>query len=91
MLRALSGFLRDDLRTRGELESRQSWTVNGAKLAVGAPWLVLLLMSFQRDVISRFSSGLGLLILGIGAFACVVAYRLMLWIGRLPTERRILA
>lgn len=28
MLRALSGFLRDDLRTRGELESRQSWTVN---------------------------------------------------------------
>ena len=36
MLRALSGFLRDDLRTRGELESRQSWTVNGARLAVAA-------------------------------------------------------
>lgn len=34
MLRALSGFLRDDLRTRSELESRQSWTVNGARLAV---------------------------------------------------------
>ena len=33
MLRSLSGFLRDDLRTRGELESRQSWTVNGARLA----------------------------------------------------------
>jgi tight adherence protein B len=26
MLRTLSSFLRDDLRTRGELESRQSWT-----------------------------------------------------------------
>ncbi|MBK5217941.1 MAG: hypothetical protein JJE02_10190 [Propionibacteriales bacterium] len=91
MLRALSGFLRDDLRTRGELESRQSWTVNGARMAVAAPWLVLLLMSFERDVISRFSSGMGLVILGVGATTCVGAYRLMMWIGRMPMERRILA
>lgn len=91
MLRALSGFLRDDLRTRGELESRQSWTVNGARMAVAAPWLVLLLMSFERDVISRFSSGMGLVILGAGAATCVGAYRLMMWIGRMPMERRILA
>ncbi len=91
MLRTLSGFLRDDLRTRGELESRQSWTVNGARIAVAAPWLVLLLMSFDRDVIGRFSSGAGLLVLGIGAVTCICAYRLMMWIGRLPVERRILA
>lgn len=91
MLRALSGFLRDDARTRGELESRQSWTVNGARLAVAAPWSVLLLMSFQRDVAARFSSGAGLVILCGGAILCVVAYRLMMWIGRFPPERRILA
>jgi len=91
MLRALSGFLRDDARTRGELESRQSWTVNGARLAVGAPWIVLLLMSFQRDVIARFSTDAGLVILCSGAILCVVAYRLMMWIGRFPAERRILA
>ena len=59
MLRALSGFLRDDLRTRGELESRQSWTVNGARLAVVAPWAVLLAMSFQRDVVARYASPTG--------------------------------
>jgi tight adherence protein B len=53
-LRALSGYLREDLRTRGELESRQAWTVNAARLAVAAPWVVLLLMSLQRDV--AFSS-----------------------------------
>ena len=47
LLRNLSGFLRDDARTRSELESRQAWTVNGARLAVAAPWVVLLLMSFQ--------------------------------------------
>lgn len=91
MLRSLSGFLRDDLRTRGELESRQSWTVNGARLAVAAPWLVLLFMSFQGEVIERFATTTGLVVLGTGAAVCAVAYRLMMWIGRLPVERRILA
>ncbi|KQX72470.1 type II secretion system F family protein [Aeromicrobium sp. Root472D3] len=91
MLRSLSGFLRDDLRTRGELESRQSWTVNGARLAVAAPWLVLLLMCLQGEVVQRFATGVGLVVLVTGAGLCVTAYRLMMWIGRLPTERRILA
>jgi tight adherence protein B len=91
MLRSLSTFLRDDLRTRGELESRQSWTVNGARLSVEAPWLVLTAMSLQRDVIGRFASADGALVLGGGAVLCVVAYRLMLRIGRLPVEPRILA
>jgi tight adherence protein B len=91
MLRSLSGFLRDDLRTRGELESRQSWTVNGARLAVAAPWLVLLLMCVQGAVVQRFATGLGLAVLLTGAALCAVAYRLMMWIGRLPTDRRILA
>ena len=90
MLRALSGFLRDDLRTRGEIESRQSWTVNGARLAVVAPWAVLLAMSFQRDVVARYASPTGAIVLAVGAILCVVAYRLMIWIGRLPTERRVL-
>src|SRR5690625_4388911 len=34
LLETLSDFLRDDARTRAELEARQSWTVNGARLAV---------------------------------------------------------
>lgn len=91
MLRSLSGFLREDVRTRGELESRQAWTVNGARLAVAAPWLVLLLMSFQREVISQFTSGIGLVVLVSGAVVCAVAYRLMMRLGRLPTERRVLS
>lgn len=45
LLRSLSHMLREDLRTRGELEARQSWTVNGARVAVAAPWLVLALLS----------------------------------------------
>lgn len=90
LLRNLSTYLRAEARTRAELESRQSWAVNGARLAVAAPWLVLLFLSFQPDVIQRYSSAGGVVVLLGGAAACVVAYRVMLRIGRLPTERRIL-
>ena len=91
LLRNLSGYLRDDARTRSEMEARQAWTVNGARLAVAAPWLVLLLMTFQTEVIRRYASPAGVLVLVVGAAACVVAYRLMMRIGRLPIERRILS
>ncbi|MDN4160297.1 type II secretion system F family protein [Nocardioides abyssi] len=91
LLRNLSGYLRDDLRTRSELEARQAWTVNGARLAVAAPWLVLLFMSFQSEVIRRYASPGGVVVLVVGAATCAVAYRLMMRIGRLPTEGRILS
>lgn len=91
LLRNLSSYLRDDARTRSELEARQAWAVNGARLAVAAPWLVLLTMSFQSEVIQRYSSPTGVLILAVGAGICVGAYRAMVHLGRLPTERRILA
>lgn len=91
LLRNLSSYLRDDARTRSELEARQAWSVNGARLAVASPWLVLLLMSFQSDVIHRYASATGVVVLTVGAVACVIAYRLMMRIGRLPLERRILS
>ena len=90
LLRGLSGHLRDDARTRSELEARQSWAVNGARLAVASPWLVLLLMCFQPEVIARYSSTAGVVVLGVGAALCLLAYRVMLRIGRLPIERRVL-
>lgn len=91
LLRSLSGYLREDARTRSELESRQSWAVNGARLAVAAPWLVLLMLAFQSEVISRYASPAGVVVLIVGGGCCLVAYRLMVRIGRLPQERRILS
>ena len=90
LLRNLSAYLRDDLRTRSELEARQSWAVNGARIAVAAPWVVLLVMSTQRTVIERYQSAAGAVVLAVGACACVLAYRLMMRLGRLPAEKRIL-
>lgn len=91
LLRNLSGYLRDEARTRSEMEARQAWAVNGARLAVAAPWVVLLFMTFQSEVIQRYSSAGGVAVLVAGGAACVVAYRLMMRIGRLPVERRILS
>jgi tight adherence protein B len=91
LLRSLSTYLREDARTRSELESRQAWAVNGARLAVAAPWLVLLMLSLQREVISRYASPAGVVVLAVGGACCLLAYRLMVRIGRLPEERRILA
>jgi len=90
VLRTLSAFLREDARTRAELETRQGWTVNAARLAAGAPWVVLAMMSIQQDSLRAYSSAAGTAILAIGAAITVVAYRLMVRIGRLPEDERVL-
>jgi len=90
MLRALSEFLRDDARTRGELEARQSWTVNAARLAVCAPWVVLALLATRPGGVAAYNSAAGATVLAAGALASLVAYRLMVSIGRLPEEARVL-
>jgi tight adherence protein B len=90
LLRTLSTFLREDARTRAELETRQGWTVNAARLASAAPWVVLAMMSFQRDSLQAYSSPAGVVVLVVGAAVTVVAYRLMVRIGRLPQEERVL-
>ena len=90
VLRTLSELLRSDARTRAELETRQGWIVNAARLAVAAPWLVLLLLGTQSATLTAYDSPSGTLLLGIGAAICVVAYRVMLRIGRLPEDRRVL-
>lgn len=90
LLRTLSTFLREDARTRGELEARQSWTVSAARLAVAAPWAVLALLATRDGAVAPYNRPEGVLVLAFGAVASVVAYRVMLRIGRLPEEERVL-
>ncbi|MEN9741519.1 MAG: hypothetical protein RIR66_475, partial [Actinomycetota bacterium] len=44
LLRTLSEVIREDNKLRGEINARQSWTVNGAKLAISAPWITVLIL-----------------------------------------------
>jgi len=90
LLRTLSAFLRDDVRTRAELESRQTWTINAARLAVAAPWLILAVLSVRPEAVRAYNSAGGVLVLVCGGGLCIVAYRLMLRIARLPGEKRVL-
>ncbi len=90
LLRTLSAFLREDARTRAELETRQGWTINAARLAVAAPWLVLLLLATQATTLEAYDTSAGVIVLIGGGTTCFIAYRLMLFLGRLPTEKRVL-
>ena len=90
LLRTLSAFLRDDARTRSELETRQGWTINAARLAVAAPWIVLALLATRPASIEAYGSPTGAMVLGTGAGVSLVAYRLMLRIARLPEDERVL-
>lgn len=90
LLATLSAFLREDARTRAELLARQSWSVNAARMAVCAPWLVLVLLATQRETLAAYDSPAGTAILLIGAVLSVGAYRLMIRIGRLPEDKRVL-
>ncbi len=90
LLRTLSTFLREDARTRAELETRQGWTVNAARLAVAAPWAVLALLCTRPDSVQAYSRPAGIAVLAIGGVLSVVAYRVMVHVGRLPEESRVL-
>lgn len=91
LLGTLSEVLRENSRTRSELEARQSWTVNGAKLAVVAPWIVVLLLSMQPEAAESYRGASGMAVLGIGLVVSVLCYRVMKRIGALPREERVLA
>ncbi|BEP14831.1 type II secretion system F family protein [Acidothermaceae bacterium B102] len=90
LLRTLSSFLREDARTRAELETRQGWTVNAARLALAAPWLMLGLLSLRPEAVRAYNSASGVVVLLVGGALSLVAYRVMLRIARLPTEQRVL-
>ncbi|WP_101653488.1 type II secretion system F family protein [Brevibacterium ihuae] len=90
MLKTLSQFIRDDSRTRAELQARQSWTVTGARLAVTAPWVVLALLATRPQTAEAYNTAAGTVLLLVGLVVSTAAYGLMKRIGRLPVEPRVL-
>jgi len=89
-LRTLSAFLRDEHRVRRELEARQSWVIVAARLAFCTPWLVLLLLATKPEAVAAYQRPAGAVVIAVGAALATAGYRLMLRIGRLPVEERVL-
>ncbi|WP_294181685.1 type II secretion system F family protein [uncultured Schumannella sp.] len=88
LLRGLASALRREQAARAEAEARQSWVVSAARLGVAAPWIVLLVLASRPEAAAVYASPGGTLLLLAGFVVTVVAYRLMVALGRLPEERR---
>ncbi len=90
LLGTLSEFLRDSARTRSELEARQSWTVSAARLAVAAPWIILMLLATRPEAVEAYNTTAGVGVLVAGLVVSVFCYWLMIKIGALPEDERVL-
>ena len=91
LLRTLSEVMREERVLRGEIVARQSWTVNGAKLAVAAPWVTALVLSTRDTAANVYVSASGLRMLAACAVISVFAYLAMMKLAELPKEKRLLA
>ena len=90
LLGTLGEFLRESARTRSELEARQSWTINAARLAVAAPWIVMILLAMRPEAVQAYNTPAGAAVLLGGLVVSLVCYSIMLKIGALPEEERVL-
>ena len=88
VLRALAAHLRLESAIRGEVESRQSWVMNAARLGSVAPWIILALLSTRPEAAAAYNSPSGVVVIVGGVVATLVAYRAMIALARLPEERR---
>ena len=57
---------------------------------MAAPWFVLALLSLRPQAVAAYNTGAGTVVLAVGGALCLLAYRVMLRIGRLPQEERVL-
>ena len=88
VLRNLASYLRQETAIRSEVEARQSWVLNSAKLGVAAPWIILMLLATRPEAAAAYNTPAGAMLIVAGLVITAVAYRIMLSLGRIPEERR---
>ena len=89
-LQSQSLQLRLENATWREIQVKQNWVLSSAKLAVLAPWLVLVLLGMRRETSLAFQSEVGLAVLGIGLVLSLFAFKLIKTLGTMPKRQRIL-
>jgi tight adherence protein B len=90
-LRAQSIQLRLENATWTEVQVKQNWVIASAKLAVLAPWLILLLLSLRKETAATFDSETGMFVLLTGLVASLLAFQLVKFLSALPRQQRVLA
>lgn len=90
-LRSQALQLRLENATWSEIQVKQNWVLGTAKLAVLAPWLVLVLLGMRPETAVAFQSETGIAVLVIGLGASLLAFQLIKALGSLPERTRTLA
>jgi len=88
VLRSLSVYLRQEAAIRSEIEARQSWVMNAGRLGLAAPWVVLFLLTTRPEAALAYNSVGGASLILSGLVLSMIAYRIMVGIGRLPEQPR---
>lgn len=91
VLRALAVSLREDLALRAEIAARQSWAVVGARVAAAAPWAVLVIVISRPSALAAYRSPAGAALLVGGGAITFAGFRVMLALGRVREEPRLLS
>lgn len=90
-LRAQVKQLRADIALWGELRAKAGWVMGTAKIAVAAPWIVVVMLASKPENAVIYNSPAGASVLLGGLLVCALAYRLIFSLGRLQQPARIMA
>jgi tight adherence protein B len=71
------------------LKAKQAWVLNGARISVVSPWLVLLALWTQESVRDAYQNFIGQIILILVALVGVFGYLVMKRIGRIDVFRKV--
>lgn len=82
-------IVRSEISTWGELESKQGWVTGTAKLALVAPWIVVLFLTSRPENVEIYNTNEGLTILLVGLTISLIAYRLIGALGNLAKPKRV--
>ena len=88
-LNSQAKITRSDIATWGVLESKQGWVTGTAKLALAAPWLVVVFLTSRPENVKIYNSNEGLTILLVGLTVSLIAYRLIGVLGNLTKPKRV--
>jgi len=90
-LRHQAKAIRDDTALFQQVAAKQGWVRGTAKVAVAAPWLIVILLASRPENAQAYSSAQGSLLLLAGLLASMLAIRLIALIGAIDERRRVLA
>lgn len=90
-LRHQSRAIRASSSVSRQIQAKQGWVLGTAKIAVAAPWLIVVLLSGRPENAAAYSSLQGSMLLLAGLAASVVAVYLITKIGKTEEQIRVLA